>query len=383
MSTALLVDTGFSALPILEALKASGLEVHVVGARPSDPLVESADQYHPIDYSDVAAMSQLVASRDFKYLVPGCTDKSYEVCAQIARPTHRGIDGPEVMKRINDKKLFREVLASIGVPAPQSYRLDQVHDAHGAIIVKPVDSFSGRGITVIGEPGEASMAAAVDHAREYSASTEVMIEDFVAGQLYSFSCFLISGTVSAGFFVREDCERTKFAVDTSAVCSNFPDGIACQIRRSVEQIAALLELADGLFHVQFILNQEQYWILEATRRCPGDLYSILIELATGYEYAKAYIAGFLGASAPANISGTAVRPIIRHTLAGKGSQYLSYWSSDAAVKIVRCYPVASCGSSWIGDRPNRCAVLFVEPDQNRQDRDLYDELRSGALFSAR
>lgn len=383
MSTALLVDTGFSALPILEALKAAGLEVHVVGARPSDPLVGSADQYHLVDYSDVAAMSQLIASRDFQFLVPGCTDKSYEVCAQVAQPTHRGIDGPEVTKRINDKKLFREVLASIGVPAPQSYRLDQTHDAHGALIVKPVDSFSGRGITVIDEPNEASVAAAVDHAREYSASTEVMIEDFVTGQLYSFSCFLVSGTASTGFFVREDCERTKFAVDTSAVCSDFPTGVAGQIRRSVEQIAALLELADGLFHVQFILNQEQYWILEATRRCPGDLYSILIELATGYEYAKAYVAGFLGEPAPVSPSGAAVRPIMRHTLAGKGSQYLSYWSSDAAVKIVRCYPVASCGSSWIGDRPNRCAVLFVEPDQNGQDHDLYDALRRGTLFEAR
>lgn len=384
MSSALLVDTGFSALPILEALRAAGLEVHVVGARPTDPLVAAADRYHQLDYSDVAAMSRLVELEEFDYLVPGCTDKSYEICARIALPKHLGVDSPEVTKQINDKKLFREVLTSIGVPAPKSYHLDSLKNAHGAVIVKPVDSFSGRGITVIDEPNSGLLAAAIDNALEHSNSPEVIIEDFVAGQLYSFSCFIVSGRILTGFFVREDCERSKFAVDTSRVVPEFPAEVETKIRQSVEQIAAHLSLASGLFHVQFILDQKQYWILEATRRCPGDLYSILIELSTGYEYAKAYTAGFIRATAAPYVPEEAlVRPIMRHTLAGQGSQYLSYWYSGAPINLVRCYPVTSCGSPWVEGCANRCAVLFLEPHDDLQGRDLYDDLRRGVLFTAR
>lgn len=382
MSKALLVDTGFSALPIFDALKSLDLEVHVVGGRPSDPLALSGDVYHPLDYSDLTALSELMSVHNFDYLIPGCTDKSYEVCAHVALPKHPGIDSQENTKKINDKRLFRETLALIGVPAPRAYRGDELHELSRKVIVKPVDSFSGRGITVVENPSTRSMSTAIEFAQKYSPSGEVIVEDFISGQLYSYSCFISSGSVKIGFFVREDCQRTKFAVDTSAVCHSFPEGIATQISGSVEAIAAHLGLVDGLFHIQFILNESGFWILEATRRCPGDLYSILVELSTEYKYATSYVAGFIGQPVAKRPIRSPSLNIIRHTLAGQGAPYFSYIAAHEEVKFIRCYPVTSTGNPWHADRANRCAILFVEPSGKSDFSKLYEELSAGALFFA-
>jgi formate-dependent phosphoribosylglycinamide formyltransferase (GAR transformylase) len=383
MRTALLVDTGFSALPLLEALRKLNLQVHVVGSRASDALVEAADVYHELDYADVAAMQRLMDQHNFQYVVPGCTDKSYEVCASIQSMRCTGIDSPENTKSVNDKLLFREILRDIGIPAPRHYSDNKIGDVGGPLIVKPVDSFSGQGISVIDVDHLTNLPEAIKYARSFSRSGDAIVEDFIFGQLYSYSCFVRGGCVSVGFFVKEDCERSKFSVDTSVVQGLFPNSIARKIKRDIESIVSYLGLVDGLFHTQFILNEDDYWILEATRRCPGDLYSILIQLSTQFDYAGAYVSTFVDCSEhldqPVGSRGT----IVRHTLAGQGSDYLSYWSSVSGLRIIRCYPVTACGSKWSKDRPNRCAIIFVDASELSGGDEVYRRISSGIDLVAR
>ena len=63
--------------------------------------------------------------------------------------------------------------------------------------------------------------------------------------------------------------------------------MALDLKEKVELISERLSLVDGLLHVQFILDSGRYWFVEMTRRCPGDLYSLLIEMSTGFYTQKA------------------------------------------------------------------------------------------------
>lgn len=42
----------------------------------------------------------------------------------------------------------------------------------------------------------------------------------------------------------------------------------------------------GIFHIQYILKEQEPVIIEICRRAPGDLYIRLVELATGIDYSS-------------------------------------------------------------------------------------------------
>lgn len=380
MSTALLVDTGFSALPIFEELKKLGLQVHVVGSRPNDCLVSIADAYYQLDYSNLDSMRSLIESHQFDYLVPGCTDRSYQICSEFLDWGFQGLDNPTVTNIINDKKLFRDLLHELRISSPRSYTEIDYQKAKGLLIIKPVDAYSGRGISVTQASTGHGVHQAISYARSYSKSNKVIIEEFVAGQLFSYSCFISSGHIKYGFIVREDSNRNKFAVDTSALYHEFPEELENSIKSDIIKIFKKLNLENGLFHLQFIMDGENYWFIEATRRCPGDLYSILIQLSSGFNYASAYVRGYLGHGISEERAPTLERRIIRHTLAGSGRSNFSYWASNSSLKILRYYQVVECGRKWDPYAYNRCGIIFLEDDSPPEASSLYDDIAKGSEF---
>ncbi|MDC1288184.1 ATP-grasp domain-containing protein [Gammaproteobacteria bacterium] len=61
-----------------------------------------------------------------------------------------------------------------------------------------------------------------------------------------------------------------------------------------EKISELLSLETGIFHVQFILQNDEPVIIEICRRPPGDLYIKLVEHATGIDYPSWIVKAFCG-----------------------------------------------------------------------------------------
>ncbi len=69
------------------------------------------------------------------------------------------------------------------------------------LLVKPSDSFSGRGVTKVFDRTE--LAAAVADARRNSRSAEVVIEEFIEGSLHSHSAFIKDQEIAFDVFVDE------------------------------------------------------------------------------------------------------------------------------------------------------------------------------------
>ncbi|MCG6414187.1 ATP-grasp domain-containing protein, partial [Vibrio fluvialis] len=146
----------------------------------------------------------------------------------------------------------------------------------GRYICKPVDAFSGRGVSVIDGMDIDSVANADEVARSVSHTGRSLFETFVEGQLYSYSAFIEQRKVVESFVVIEGSSSNPYAVDTSYVDDEFNEDARAVLKKSIEAIAQHLQLRDGLVHLQFILADGQPYLIEITRRCPGDLYSKLI-----------------------------------------------------------------------------------------------------------
>jgi hypothetical protein len=366
----LLVDTNFSSAPIYRVLVADGHEVHVVGGNPLDCLAKSAARYWQLDYSDTGALSTLVDEEAFEFLVPGCTDRSYASCMEAGRGRFPGFDDADAASFISHKARFRSLAAELGLPVPMTHAAEAI--AHSQpVIVKPVDAFSGKGITVLRDANMSSVAAAIEHARAVSASGECLVEDYVEGQLYSHSAFLAGQRVVHDFLVQEDGTANQFVVDTSRVLDSARfQPLLEDLRRWIETLARHLQLVDGLLHTQFIHDGRQTWLIELTRRCPGDLYSQLIELSTGCPYARCFALPFL-AQVPEPRAERGLRPIMRHTITVKQEQGLDHVHFLRNLNIERYVPLSLVGDPLLPSPLSRVGILFCSERDQRALDDLY------------
>ncbi|MFA7160609.1 MAG: hypothetical protein WC299_15030 [Kiritimatiellia bacterium] len=380
MTKTLLVDTNRAAYPIYQSLVALGHEVWVVGGKPTETLARLAPKYVQLDYSDAGKLAAFVAEKGFDCLVPGCTDLSYEVCARINHGRFPGIESPENTAAINTKSEFRKVAAQTGLPIPRVLTLAEAAGVE-SVIVKPVDSFSGRGITVLHAPPPGRIEEAFEAACKASKTGTAIIEEFVSGQLYSHSAFIRDREVVADFIVQEDCTVSPFAVDTSRVAESFSRDLLNALRGDVRRLAAARKLLDGLVHTQFIARDGRYWIIEMTRRCPGDIYSLLIEFSTGYPYAASYAAPFIGREACRPYSEAVRQRIIRHTASSKTGESLWGFSFSSPVDIRLFVPLVTSGEH-LGIGPfGRAGVFFFRAVSRIDEERLYQKLLLGQLYA--
>lgn len=383
MKKVLLVDTNVSAAPIYRYLQSTGAEVHVVGGNPDDYLARTAPRYVNLDYSDFDALAGLARELDIDHLVPGCNDRAYQACAAVnARRPCFGIDTLEATEAIINKAQFRRLATELGIPVPRVFSPEEAA-IEETIIVKPVDAFSGRGTSVVEAGDRAGLDAAVARARSFSRTHACIVEAFLPGRLYSHSAFVSNQRVVADFVVEEHGTANRFVVDTSRVDYAFPPVMLAAIRVEVTKLAQRLGLQDGLLHTQFLVEGDRFWFVEVTRRCPGDLYSQLIELSTGFPYCEAYARPFLGEPMTALPAELSRRRVTRHTVSLPQGQSLESIEFSVPLRILRWVPLAAAGDTIQPSPFSRIGLLFAEsPTQGDQDL-LFEKMLRRELYAVR
>jgi biotin carboxylase len=359
MTRVALFDTNLSAAPIHAYLEEAGHEVFVIGGNPDDYLARSVRNYVNLDYSDEAAALALVNELAVTFIVPGCNDRSYLTCAKIAEARgFPGIDSVYATDSLNNKQAFRQFAQGHGIPIPHVWHADDLPKDR-PLIVKPVDAYSGRGITVLNRVSQLELTHAIATAQKFSKSGQYLIEDFVSGQLFSHTAFMADGQIQMDQIVEEHGSANPFTVDTSCVRYDLPPSILGSIRHNITSMAQALQLVDGLVHTQFILLEDQYWFVEVTRRCPGDLYSLLIQFSTGLAYAENYTRPFLGQPFDFSLRSAPNQPIMRHTLSHPVEQVFSAINFHQDLQVERYYGLSRAGDLVAAAPFGRIGLLFA------------------------
>ncbi|MBP6754843.1 MAG: ATP-grasp domain-containing protein [Bacteroidia bacterium] len=288
----LLLDTNVSSYPIYESLVEKGYTVFVAGSNPDDCLALSAKYYLEFDYSDFKLLIQFTKENNIDLVLPGCNDLSYKIAAKYNQYFNCGLnlEKEDIDDLINQKHLFKEFAIKIGLNVPHKIQVWDLNEySNYPIIIKPTDSFSGKGVTVLKEFNKRKIEEAIENAKLNSKSNTFFAEEFIDGQLFSHSAFIHGRDIKLDFVVEEYCNFYPFAVDKSWVVKNKQCPFLEVIRNEIKKIIRALDLKQGLIHTQFIYSKGEVKILEITRRCPGDLYSKLIEYSTGINYSLIYI----------------------------------------------------------------------------------------------
>ena len=386
MADVVLVDAGFSARPLKQAMEAAGYRVHTVGARNTDALAIENPQHHFLDYSNVNDLRKLIEQLNPTAVLPGCTDLSYEVCCQLADSgLLEGFESSDRLCQLHDKAAFRALCQKLQILAPQTFAsIDEALSASCPLVVKPTDAFSGKGITVLEAPTSASIRSAQKAAIGASRSKNFVMEECVKGQLFSFSAFLSAGSVDQAFSVIEFGFVNPLVVDTSFVVGANKTEII--LAHYTEVLCAALGITNGLFHIQYILTADGPCLIEVTRRCPGDLYSELIYRTLGFDYAARYTSSFLVPTRPAvarSPGDTGYRHVIRHTVTGRKMGYLTSLEFKNSEALTAWYPLAVSGAEMAPSPSGRVGVAFYGVNSAQARDELVQLIGNDELVSIR
>lgn len=364
----LLLDTNVSSLPIYNHLRIQGFDVFVGGTKPNDCLALLSNNYINFDYSSLNNIQQIVDEYKIDLVLPGCNDVSYSLACEFENKNNRGLNllSPQVDKIINNKNAFKFFAHNEKLKVPQLFDKSEINKSIlSKVIIKPEDSFSGRGVTVIDNISESEISAAIDFAKINSKSGNFLIEEFVEGKLFSHSAFIQNSEIYKDFIVEEHCLNNPFAVDTSWLIPNSLFKHLDVIRAEIKKIVYKLNLCDGLIHTQFIANDHNIWILEVTRRCPGDLYSLLIEYSTGFSYAANYINAIMGLPFVESDETDINRNILRRTITYKSqSSWISLKPHSDKFSLVEFFPLERTGAQLAPAPNGRAGIVFWETNKS-------------------
>ncbi|MGD8777571.1 MAG: ATP-grasp domain-containing protein [Ignavibacteria bacterium] len=380
-SKILLLDTSFSAKPIYDYLVSTGAEVYVLGGNPNDALAKFVDNYINLNYVNVDEVKSQIKKLGIDFLVPGGNDFSYKVCSEINQEfDFYNIDPVEVNQTINDKEKFGKFAYKIELHVPRLF--ENIDDAKNnlPVIVKPADAYSGHGTAVVDGNENNDLENAVKTAKEFSKTGTYLIEEFVKGQLYSHSAFIVNGEVLIDFIVEEHCIVNKFAVDTSRVIFDFDENILNQIRKDITKLADKLSLPDGLIHTQFICDDNNFWLIEITRRCPGDLYSRLIQESTGFPYAEFYAKPFLNIKNELKNFQLNKKNVIRHTVTQDHKSNYNLIKFLHPFDNLEFIPLSSTGDEIRESPFSRIGIIFVFSNNEADSQLLFKKFIKRNLY---
>ena len=300
----LVVGGAHSDIPLIESGKKLGFYVITTGNQPNgiNGLGHKyANEYHPVDYSNINAMLELAQKLRIDAICSGCNDFAVISAAYVAEKLGLpGYDPYETILTLHHKDKYRQFALRHQIPSPYAESHSTIHHALESIdkytfpvIIKPIDLTGGKGISKVHHSDEYKNA--VEKAFSISRTKRIVVEEFIAGTLHSFSSFIKDGKVVFYFSDNEfSLSLNPFFVSTSASPAIKYQIVTPKMITICENIASLLTLKTGLLHCQYLLRDEEPIIIEITRRCPGDLYTVPVENSTGVDHALYIVKAAVG-----------------------------------------------------------------------------------------
>lgn len=289
-------------LPMILAAKKLGYYIITTGNNPEGLGHPYANEYIPGDFSDPEFIYNLAKEQNVEGIVSACNDFSYISTAYACEKLGlKGHDSYEISKTIHHKDEFRRMTRSIGIKTPlveECFSMDDVRKSlyklRYPVLVKPVDLTGGKGVKVCANDEEVLAAAPL--AFELTRQDHIIIEEFITGSNHGASFILKNNEVIYSIFDDEQYGLNKYLV--LGACSpsrDVDDDAKKYLINDVNKIVKHLNLTDGLFHCQFILNDnDEPIIIDPCRRAPGDLYVLLSKFVTGVDYPLEILKGELG-----------------------------------------------------------------------------------------
>lgn len=290
MKKVLLLCSSHNDLGLINGLRKMGYYIYSTGSIPGLIGEKYVDEYIQADYSDKEKILDIAKKLEINSICACCNDFGVYTAAYVAEKMGlEGYDSYETTLLLNNKDLFKKFALSNGIITPNSVAFDDFNRAleycetvELPIIVKAVDLSAGNGIKKVEKKDE--LIPALKNAFGKSRVKRILIEQYVEGEQHGFCTFLVDKKVVASCSNDEYSIINPYRVEIDTFPARGIEKCEKTLIQQIEKIATLLNLKDGIFHLQYIDNEEGPHIIEVMRRAIGNMYAVPASALCGFDW---------------------------------------------------------------------------------------------------
>jgi len=292
---ALVVAGGMPQIALINQLRGRGVKTILVDGSPTPVALSYPDKFYNVNIFDVKAVKEIAIKEKVDFLITVCADQVLLVVAQISEelglPWY--IDY-KTAKLVSDKELMKKSFIENGIPTSRYVVMDEfdkekTRHLHYPLIVKPVDTYSSKGVKKV--LNEYELGNAFDEAKCISRSKNVIVEEFSEGEEISVDLFVEDGRAHVLLISNSDKvkDADHFVIFRGRCPVHASDELKAEIARVSQKVADAFGIKNAPMLVQMLTDGEKVTVLEFCARTGGAMKWLLIQHASGVDVIKGVI----------------------------------------------------------------------------------------------
>ena len=297
---ALVLCGGIPQAELLRQLKERGITTVLADMNEKVVARKYADIFYPVSIFDVEKVKKVAIKEKVDFLITVCADQVLEVVAGISEelglPCY--IDHKTSVD-VSNKSYMKKKFVEAGVPTSKyiimkTLNVDMLVGLEYPLIVKPVDSYSSRGVRKVSCFDD--LVSAFEEAVKISRTDTAIIEEFVDGEEITVDVYVEEGKAHIlGVSVSDKIAgNDKFVINRTRHPAIVDEKIMNDIADTAQKIADEFGLKNSPMLIQLISDSKRISVLEFCARTGGGIKFRLIKKFSGFDVVTAVIDLTLG-----------------------------------------------------------------------------------------
>lgn len=277
---------------IVNVAKEMGITTIVTDYDHNAPAKAVADISYDINGLDVEAICEMARKEQVDGVMVGVADvlvQPYQqICEKLNLPCYANEKTAIVF---NNKKFFKQVCAEYGIEGIPEYSLEDKNTIVYPVIVKPADSNSGKGITLVRHRSE--LDSAVARAKAESRSATVLIERYMECSDVSIYYTIVDGKVylsslSDRYTLRTDSSVTPICLGDVFPSQYYDKFIQIEHPKYVSMLEGL-GVKNAILYVSAFYENGHFYVYDPGFRLQGGGFHLTLMSVNGFDQRKMLI----------------------------------------------------------------------------------------------
>lgn len=285
----LVLGANSETIPLIKEAQRLGVRVVVADPSVGSPAKKYADFSWELDGIDVSGLKSACRSEGVRGIMVGVADRLVEpyarLCSELEKPFLGSLHGCRVL---TDKALFSSACSTHGlktIPRFSESELGNCINSGKAVFIKPVDSNSGKGMSICRTFDE--VQAGKEKALRSSKSKSIFIERYMECNDVLINLTIVDGSVFVSGVADRFTVRQKN--DASRVCigaiypSVFTQAYIDKVHCAVVHLLKDLEVKNGILTIQAFVEDGEFFFYDPGFRLQGEGCDKHFQNTLGYD----------------------------------------------------------------------------------------------------
>ena len=270
---------------IVEVGNSMGLKTIVIDPYPQSPAKRHASKSYDIDVTDFNLVDKVIIDEKIDGIMVGVADPLVpyyqKLCVRHNFPCYAS---EETIRSFSSKANFAQTCKDYGISVTPNYDIDfcddeQIQSLPFPVVVKPVDSGAGVGMSICNCPAEFILG--VKHALAASLQKKIIIEKFMqCDDMFAYYTF-IDG--KANLSALADRYKTNKQDKSSSVCiaaeypSKYTERFIDEVHPKLINMFRDLKIENGVLLIQFFVDDKHFYAYDPGFRLQGEAPHIYLK----------------------------------------------------------------------------------------------------------